>query len=102
KFPLASLVISSASVSTGSFSPIPLSGNVCRFLLRGDFRPGNVAVNFTQNKWATLARGPPTTGGFNLAFTRSFDVVGATADLVRTVTDQNGDKLVPLAGSSVG
>ncbi|MFL5757719.1 MAG: hypothetical protein ACJ77N_15690, partial [Chloroflexota bacterium] len=83
------------------FNAMNLGGGVFRFLFDGDFRPGQVDVNFTANSWDEQdARGPPSTG-FNNAFTRSFTIVGATADLTRTVPGQNGagDTQVALGGS---
>src|SRR3954452_16638200 len=77
-------------------------------MLTGDFRPGQVDLNFIQNHWDQYsARGPPpaTPGtGFNAQFTLSFNVVGATADLVRTIpaTATAPETVVALGGSTVG
>jgi len=95
---------SSVTAGGSKFEVVPVGDNVFRFMAHGDFRPGTVEVQFQQNTWdENPARGPPGTG-FNAAFTRTFSVVGTTADLVRTIP-ANGDTpetVVALGGSTVG
>ncbi|HEX6130266.1 MAG TPA: hypothetical protein VF044_00950, partial [Actinomycetota bacterium] len=80
-----------------------LGGGVFRFMLDGDLRPGEVVVSFNANSWDDNgARGPPV--GTNRAFTQTFSVVGATADLVRTIpaAGDQPERVVALGGGSIG
>ena len=78
-----------------------LGNGLFRFGLTGQFRPGAVTIDFAEDTWDDNgARGPPT----NRAFTQTFSVVGATADIVHTVTDPatQEEKVVGLGGGSIG
>ena len=83
-----------------------LGNGVFRFMVSTDFRPGEVEVIFNANSWdENPARGPPAgTTGFNRGFTQRFNVVGATADLVRTIPAAGAtpESVVALGGSTVG
>ena len=91
---------SGVTVWNGSTPAVQVSSNTWRFLLSGDdFRPGTVVLTFDHSKFYD-SRGPPSPA---YETTQSFTVVGATADLTRTVTDANGDPTtVTLGGASVG
>jgi hypothetical protein len=96
--------------SGGTFSPtaIYLGNNVWRYLLSGDFRAGQVDVTFAAGSFdaKTPARGPPAsqTTISNAEFKNSFAVVGATADLVRTIpaTADAPETVVAMGGTTVG
>ena len=117
QFTLSGTGASGFTVGSGSNGPVYLGDNTYRFLLfGGTFTPGTVNVNFTADTWyAASPRGPPCpvsnahcagtgttangTGYGNLAFTTTFTVTGATADLVST--DANG-QVSSLSGGTIG
>ncbi|HEX4527586.1 MAG TPA: hypothetical protein VH108_12695 [Gaiellaceae bacterium] len=95
----------------GNGKVLQVGDDVYRFMLTGDFRPGEVDLNFIQNTWDQYSgRGPPTAStpapgpGFNAQFSLSFNVVGATADLVRTIpaTATAPETVVALGGATIG
>ena len=101
EFTFGGLGGSGLAQSNDSVKVIELGGGAFRFLLEGDFMPGDVLVTFIADKWSDNSpRGPPG----NLGFTQRFNVVGATADLVRTLP-AHGDvpeTIVALGGGEVG
>ncbi len=72
------------SVTSDPLKAVHVGGGVFRFMLAGQFLPGEVLVNYAAGSWNdTAIRGPPEDPGTpaNRASTQSFSVVGATADL---------------------
>ena len=85
---------------------VDLGGNIWRFLLTGSFAPGSVNIVFDLTAFSdNSGRGPPPD---DTTITQSFRVVGATADVVRSVpdnpstSDTDESKTVALAGATIG
>src|SRR5205814_9927294 len=95
------------TMAGGPNNVLHVSWNVWRYMLDGDFKAGPVDINFLPGSFdeTTPARGPPVTGTYtSTLFTKSFTVVGTTADLVRTVPASGNvpETIVGLGGSSIG
>ncbi|HEX5858381.1 MAG TPA: hypothetical protein VFY91_09765, partial [Microbacterium sp.] len=84
---------------------VSLGGNAWRYLFEGTFGAGRVDVVFDLTKFTVSdpSRAPPA----GTTLTQSFQVVGATGDVVHVVdddpaTDVNEAATNPLAGASIG
>jgi hypothetical protein len=99
-----------AAVTVLAVEPHFVGNNTYRYLLEGDFMPGEVSVDFAENSWQDSGDSGVVS---NRGFSQIFSVEGTTADLVKRimvpVVDGDGEPtgaeeetVVALNGRGIG